>query len=86
MKTIDFQPVGRRVQVQANTTLLEAARAGGVGLASLCGGIGACDSCKVRLVSGKLGPPTLAEQALFSAAEFWTPYPVPSSSGPWERR
>ena len=74
MKTIDFQPIGRRVQVAAGATLLEAARAGGVGLASLCGGIGACDSCKVRLVSGKLGPPTLAEQALFSAAELEAGY------------
>jgi uncharacterized 2Fe-2S/4Fe-4S cluster protein (DUF4445 family) len=41
---IDFEPVGRRIDVPAGTDLLAAAQAAGVQLASLCGGIGSCDS------------------------------------------
>ena len=50
-------------------SVLNAAQMAGVDLVSLCGGIGACDSCKVRLVSGKLTPLTLEEQAIFTPAQ-----------------
>ncbi len=62
---VDLQPVGRRVQIEREETLLEAAQIGGVELISLCGGVGACDSCKIRHVAGQLSPPTLEEEALF---------------------
>ncbi len=48
--SIDFEPLGRRVHVRPGTTLLEAARSAGVGLASVCGGGGTCEECRVRLV------------------------------------
>jgi uncharacterized 2Fe-2S/4Fe-4S cluster protein (DUF4445 family) len=63
---IDFEPLGRRVEIHAGQTLLEAAQAAGVGLASVCGGAGTCEECRLRLVTGKLTPPTLVEQAAFS--------------------
>jgi uncharacterized 2Fe-2S/4Fe-4S cluster protein (DUF4445 family) len=66
---IDFEPVGRRIDVPAGTDLLAAAQAAGVQLASLCGGIGSCDSCKVRLMRGSLSRPTLEEQAALSDAD-----------------
>jgi uncharacterized 2Fe-2S/4Fe-4S cluster protein (DUF4445 family) len=66
---IDFEPVGRRIQVATGTHLLAAAQAAGVQLASVCGGIGSCDSCKIRLVRGSLSRPTLEEQAALSEAE-----------------
>ena len=58
-----MEPVGRRSQVAAGATLLDAARAAGVGLVSLCGGEGWCESCLVRLVKGRLSPPTVHEEA-----------------------
>jgi uncharacterized 2Fe-2S/4Fe-4S cluster protein (DUF4445 family) len=66
---IDFEPVGRRIEVAAGMHLLAAAQAAGVQLASVCGGIGSCDSCKIRLVRGSLSRPTLEEQAALSEAE-----------------
>ena len=67
--TVDFEPIGRRGQARAGDTLLSAAQSAGVELISLCGGVGACDSCRIRLVTGELSPPTLVEEGLFSAGE-----------------
>lgn len=66
---IDMQPVGRRAQIAPGNSLLEAARNAGVELASLCGGVGVCDSCRVRVISGELTPPTLEEITHFSPEE-----------------
>lgn len=59
---IDFQPVGKRGLASPGETLLEAARAAGIGLASVCGGAGTCEECRLRLLEGELTPPTLVEQ------------------------
>lgn len=66
---IDFQPIGRRGTAVAGDSILAVAQKAGVGLASLCGGIGGCDSCKVRLVAGQATEPSLVEEAIFSAEE-----------------
>jgi uncharacterized 2Fe-2S/4Fe-4S cluster protein (DUF4445 family) len=66
---IDFEPLGRRGEVHPGQTLLEAAQSAGVGLASVCGGLGTCEECRVRLASGKLTPPTLIEEAALSKAD-----------------
>jgi uncharacterized 2Fe-2S/4Fe-4S cluster protein (DUF4445 family) len=60
---VTFEPLGRRVEVEAGTNLLDAARAGGIQLASLCGGIGICESCIIRLRKGDLSDLTLEEQS-----------------------
>ena len=44
---ISFQPLGRRGQVPAGISVLEAARRLGVGLSGVCGGLGACGTCRV---------------------------------------
>jgi uncharacterized 2Fe-2S/4Fe-4S cluster protein (DUF4445 family) len=67
--TIVFQPVGRHITLDTGRTLLDAAHAAGVEIISLCGGIGACESCRVRLVSGQLTPPTMNEEGQFRPAE-----------------
>ena len=66
---IDFEPLGRRGEARPGQTLLDAAQAAGVGLASVCGGAGTCEECRVRLAAGKLTPPTLVEQAALSEAD-----------------
>ena len=67
--TVDFEPVGRRASVGPGATILKAAQDVGIELVSLCGGVGACDSCKVRIAGGQIDQPTLVEQAIFSREE-----------------
>ena len=64
-----LQPVGKRVVIKHGENLLEAVQLAGVSMASLCGGSGTCESCRVRLIQGSLSPPSLEEQALFSHEE-----------------
>jgi len=71
---IDMEPVGRRVRVEAGSTLLAAAQKAGVELIAICGGSGACNSCLVRLVSGELSPPTLVETEALDREEIEAGY------------
>lgn len=65
--SIEFQPLGRRIDVLAGTSLLEAAQQAGVQLVSLCGGSGSCKSCIVRVVSGDVSEATSLEQGVLDA-------------------
>ena len=47
--SILFQPSGRRGEVEAGKTILQAAQEMGVVLESLCGGKSTCGKCKVRV-------------------------------------
>ena len=67
--TINFQPVGKRIFVRNNQSILNAAQDGGIALASICGGVGICDSCRIRLIQGNLTEHTLEEKALYSDEE-----------------
>ncbi len=60
---VNFEPIGRRIEVEAGTSLLDAARAAGIQIASLCGGVGLCESCIIRLRDGTLSAPSLEEQS-----------------------
>ncbi len=82
LHTVNFQPIGRRVSVGAAQTLLSAAQGAGIDIASICGGIGSCNSCKVRLISGSLTPPTLEEEAIFTANELGSGYRLACQSSP----
>ena len=53
----EFQPLGRRAEVAAGTTLIEAAHQSGVSIASDCGGKGRCGRCRVEVLSGDVSPP-----------------------------
>jgi uncharacterized 2Fe-2S/4Fe-4S cluster protein (DUF4445 family) len=66
---IDLQPIGRRIHVEAGKSLLAAAQAAGVELISICGGVGICDGCRVRIRQGKLSPLTLEEEATLETQE-----------------
>ena len=66
---VNFQPIGRRVTVTHENSLLNAAQAAGINIASICGGIGICDSCKIRLIDGTLSETTLEEKAIFTEYE-----------------
>jgi uncharacterized 2Fe-2S/4Fe-4S cluster protein (DUF4445 family) len=64
--TIVFQPIGKRTDINSESDLLSAAQEAGVQLNSVCGGAGSCASCVVRVVSGKVSPPSSLEQELLS--------------------
>lgn len=55
-KRIDFQPIGRRLDVPDDANVLDAAQAAGVDLVAVCGGEGLCGKCIVRPVEGDFGP------------------------------
>jgi uncharacterized 2Fe-2S/4Fe-4S cluster protein (DUF4445 family) len=67
--SIDFEPLGKRVEAHPGETLLEAARAAGIDLVAVCGGEGTCGQCRVQLIHAQLGRPTLVEEAEFTPAE-----------------
>jgi uncharacterized 2Fe-2S/4Fe-4S cluster protein (DUF4445 family) len=64
---VEFEPVGRRGECPAGTSLLDCARQLGVGLVNLCGGAGSCGRCKVQILEGQLSEPASPE------GEFLTP-------------
>jgi len=66
---IDFEPVGRRGECPADKCLLDCAHQLGVGILSVCGGRGACHSCKVQVLSGTVSEPTPYEQEALSPQE-----------------
>ncbi|MFN8597527.1 MAG: ASKHA domain-containing protein [Anaerolineae bacterium] len=66
---IDFEPIGKRVDVAPGTNLLEAARQAGIGLASVCGGEGTCGRCRVTIMSGNVTPPVDADRRYLSQLE-----------------
>jgi uncharacterized 2Fe-2S/4Fe-4S cluster protein (DUF4445 family) len=49
------------VRVPAEATLLDAARVAGVEMDATCGGRGRCRSCRVKVLSGEISPPTLQD-------------------------
>ena len=80
--TVNFQPIGRRVTVVRDISLLSAAQGAGIDIASICGGIGICDSCKIRLINGSLSNPTQEEKALFTDQELVSGYRLACQSYP----
>jgi uncharacterized 2Fe-2S/4Fe-4S cluster protein (DUF4445 family) len=65
---VDFEPIGRRGECPKDETLLECARLLGVGLASLCGGLGNCGQCIVQILDGDASSPT-SEDAEYLSPE-----------------
>src|SRR5215471_5770408 len=66
---VDFEPVGKRVEVPAGGTLLDAAHAAGIELASVCGGHGHCGRCRLTVLSGDIGGPAEADHSFLSGPE-----------------
>jgi uncharacterized 2Fe-2S/4Fe-4S cluster protein (DUF4445 family) len=54
MVAIEFQPVGKRINVDKELTLLQAAQLAGVKIRSVCAGAGTCGKCKVVVDEGEV--------------------------------
>ncbi|MCB9134385.1 MAG: DUF4445 domain-containing protein [Anaerolineales bacterium] len=63
---VQFQPVGKRVNVPAETTLLDAARLAGIDITAACGGEGNCGQCQVVPLTGETTPLNSDEEFLIS--------------------
>lgn len=77
--TINFQPIGRRLQVEkGRTTILQALQKIGffeeAGIVAPCGGKGVCGHCRVKIVEGDISLPTENEKNLLSKEELDTGY------------
>ena len=79
---VDLEPVGRRALIEPGMTLLDAAQRVGVEIVAVCGGVGACGKCRVRLVRGDLTPPTAVEARAFSADELATGHRLACQASP----
>lgn len=79
---INFQPIGRRVTAYPRRSLLDIAHDAGISLASICGGVGICDSCKIRLINGDLSDVTLEEKTTFTDEELKNGYRLACQSYP----
>ncbi|HVN55795.1 MAG TPA: ASKHA domain-containing protein [Anaerolineaceae bacterium] len=66
---VDFEPIGRRVQISRGTDLLAVAQKAGIDLVAACGGLGICGTCRVRKLSGSFSPATLNEEGEISAED-----------------
>lgn len=66
LKLIDFEPIGRRIEVKKGSTILDAARKAGIELIAICGGSGTCGQCKVQIKTDKMDKPGLADYDFFS--------------------
>jgi uncharacterized 2Fe-2S/4Fe-4S cluster protein (DUF4445 family) len=66
---VDFEPIGKRIEVAPNTTLLEAAQQAGLALSSACGGVGSCGQCRLEILAGSVSPPTVDEEYILTELE-----------------
>ena len=61
--------MGRRGKCSSDESLLDCARRLGVGITCICGGVGKCRSCKVKILKGHVSAPTATELEVFSSRE-----------------
>lgn len=67
---VDFEPIGKRVECAPGTSIMDAARQGGVPLKADCGGSGFCGKCRViARDSSHLSPVNLTEEKILSDEE-----------------
>ncbi|MBL4891063.1 MAG: DUF4445 domain-containing protein [Rhizobiaceae bacterium] len=58
---------GKTLQAERGANLLEIAQSARLDMTATCGARGRCRSCRVRLVRGKLNPPTLEDRVQLGA-------------------
>jgi uncharacterized 2Fe-2S/4Fe-4S cluster protein (DUF4445 family) len=80
---VDLEPIGKRAEITAGQTLLDAARTAGVDLVALCGGEGWCYSCVVRLLAGRLSAVTAVERDGLTAEQLAQGYRLACQAKPY---
>jgi uncharacterized 2Fe-2S/4Fe-4S cluster protein (DUF4445 family) len=72
--TICFEPVGKTVTYDDSVIILEAAREAGVEILALCGGLGSCGRCRVKVRGAALPPSSETEKDVLSREEIAAGY------------
>ncbi len=67
--TIDFEPVGKRIILSSDKTIMDGALLAGLDLITSCNGLGICASCKIQVISGKSSKQTAEEIEMLSPLE-----------------
>ena len=52
--TVTFLPDNKKIEIETDATLLQAAEEAGIIINSLCGGDGLCGECQLQVISGKV--------------------------------
>ena len=55
--TVTFHPSGRKILVDSETDLLQAAMEAGIHINASCGGSATCGKCKVKILKGAADAP-----------------------------
>ncbi|MCD4753292.1 MAG: ASKHA domain-containing protein [Anaerolineaceae bacterium] len=63
---MDLEPLGLRVELDENMTVLDAAQKAGIQITALCGGDGWCGKCRVQRMFGELSPMTDVEKEVLT--------------------
>jgi len=71
---IDFEPVGKRGECSSEQSLLDCAHSLGIGLISICGGLGLFGCCKIQILNGNVSPLTSNEKKLLTEEELKNNY------------
>ncbi|GDX78637.1 hypothetical protein LBMAG42_04480 [Deltaproteobacteria bacterium] len=64
---VTFEDLGRSFEAEPGGTLLDLAEREGVPMEAACGGFAGCNTCRVRLIAGALGPEDEAEAPFLDA-------------------
>ena len=67
--TVVFEPIGRKGKCRDSESILACARRLGIGISSVCGGRGNCNTCRVQVTGGTLSEPTPSEVEALSPQE-----------------
>lgn len=67
MPKVTFQPSGKSIEIDSDTTIREAAHLVDVSVHDRCGGMGACCNCVVTILSGmeNICGKSIVEEAVF---------------------
>lgn len=69
MSEVIFQPLGKRIEAEPGDTILQAAQKAGVALAAVCGGVGVCGDCQIRVQRGLVSEANLLEEDMLTESE-----------------
>lgn len=69
MPRVEFADLGKVVEAPLDATLLQVCDDNGLPMETACGGFAACNSCRVRVISGVLSPLEEVEEPFLDAPD-----------------
>jgi uncharacterized 2Fe-2S/4Fe-4S cluster protein (DUF4445 family) len=66
---IDIEPIGKRIFLNESVNAFDAIREAGIGIKSVCAGMGTCGKCRIILLDKSRNAPTEREQKILTGDE-----------------